>query len=413
MDKEKFFFTLFLVWYFTQYGPPQNVLVLLIKLYNYGNNFFEYFNSILSPEYFKYNKEEDDEEEEDNIPSTIQQEEPKPQPRYEDKYLNEIRKLDKEIKFDEKEIQLEGEKFIEIYNDIRNNIFDKIQKIKDELGEIEVKLTKYEGSDDDYCICDDEEGDSDSYLGETKEERVKNLLYNQVNLLNKEKEFRLEFESDEGKQRDTQRATEMAREFVVKKNLERLKNCHVIEHTPLGNVLMIYDLERETFKFYSDNTIPYRYLEVVARKYVKQFGCRSIFVDMEEELKLAEEKCDKEKKEKEQKEEEEKIKKEAAVNKSVTEEKKNVFAKFKSYNKESGTGHVNSVAPPKNSIPNKKINEQQENDKVLLKDKANRYTYEGKFANFSFIKKIDRKVVDKKFGMTFADFKKKQVKNLF
>jgi len=205
----------------------------------------------------------------------------------------------------------------------------------------------------------------------------------------------------------------MAREFVVKKNLERLKNCHVIEHTPLGNVLMIYDLERETFKFYSDNTIPYRYLEVVARKYVKQFGCRSIFVDMEEELKLAEEKCDKEQKEKEQKEEEDKIKKEEAVNKHVTEEKKNVFAKFKSYNKESGTGHVNSVAPPKNSIPNKKITEQQENEKVLLKDKANRYTYEGKLANFSFIKKIDRKVVDKKFGMTFADFKKKQIKKLF
>ena len=111
MDKEKFFFTLFLVWYFTQYGPPQNVVVFLIKLYNYGNNFFEYFNTILSPEYFKYNKEEDDEED-DNNQSTIQKEEHKPEPRYEDKYLNEIRKLNKEIKFDENEIQLECEKII-------------------------------------------------------------------------------------------------------------------------------------------------------------------------------------------------------------------------------------------------------------------------------------------------------------
>ena len=80
--------------------------------------------------------------------------------------------------------------------------------------------------------------------------------------------------------------------------------------------------------------------------------------------------------------------------------------KFKSYNKESGTGHVNTGAPPKNSIPNKKLTSQQENEKTLLKDKANRYTYEGKIANFSFIKKIDRKVVDKKFNMSFADFKK-------
>jgi hypothetical protein len=174
---------------------------------------------------------------------------------------------------------------------------------------------------------------------------------------------------------------------------------------------MIYDVERESFKFYSDNTIPYRYLEVVARKYVKQFDCRPIFIDMEDELKLAEERWEREKKEKEEKEEEEKRKKEEAVkNLKPVEEKKNVFAKFKSYNKESGTGHVNSAAPPKNSIPNKKLTEQQENEKILLKEKANRYTYEGKFANFSFIKKTDKKVVDKKFGMTFADFKKRQMK---
>jgi hypothetical protein len=75
-------------------------------------------------------------------------------------------------------------------------------------------------------------------------------------------------------------------------------------------------------------------------------------------------------------------------------------------NKTSGTGHVNTVPPPKNSIPNKSFTEKRENEKILLKDKANRYTYEGKFANFSFLKKVDRKTVNKKFAMTFADFKK-------
>ena len=104
-------------------------------------------------------------------------------------------------------------------------------------------------------------------------------------------------------------------------------------------------------------------------------------------------------------------KEEAVKNKTIVEEKKkNVFAKFKSYNKESGTGHVTTAAPPKNSIPNKKLTQAQENEKVLLKQKANRYTYEGKMANFSFIKKVDRKVVDKKFGMSFADFKKSILK---
>jgi hypothetical protein len=185
-----------------------------------------------------------------------------------------------------------------------------------------------------------------------------------------------------------------------------------MEFTPLGNVLMKYNKNKESFSFYSDNTIPYRYLEVVGRKYVKQFNCRPIFVDMEEELKLAEEKWEKERKEKEENEEEDRIKKEEAIKNQtpIEEKKKNVFAKFKSYNKESGTGHVATSAPPKNSIPNKPLTQAQENEKILLKQKANRYTYEGKMANFSFIKKVDRKAVDKKFGISFADFKKSILK---
>jgi hypothetical protein len=202
-----------------------------------------------------------------------------------------------------------------------------------------------------------------------------------------------------------EKAKEMARDFVIKQRLEKLNNCHVIEFTPLGNVLMIYDIECNSFKYYSDNIIPYRYLEVVGRKYVKCFDCRPIFVDMEEELKIAKDRWL-------QKEEDEKVKKEEVVENTI-QEKKNVFAKFKTYNKEAGTGHINIVAPPKNSIPNTKLTKEQKNEKLLLKEKSNRYTYEGKISNFSFIKKIDRKVVDKKFKMTFTDFKqmKKELNN--
>ena len=195
---------------------------------------------------------------------------------------------------------------------------------------------------------------------------------------------------------DADKAEEKANKFIFEHRLEKLTNCYVMEYTPLGNVIMIYDKERETFKFYSDTTIPYRYLEVVGRKYAKQFGCKQIFIDMEEELKISEEKKEREQMEKEEKKEE------SIKNQIPNEQKKNVFAKFKSYNKEAGTGHVNIAPPPKNSIPNKL----QENERSVLKERSNRYTYEGKFANFSFIKKIDRKTVDKKYAMSFADFKK-------
>jgi hypothetical protein len=231
-------------------------------------------------------------------------------------------------------------------------------------------------------------------------------------LLKKKDDLKKEHETQEYKDNFIKKVKELSRDFVIKQRLERLKNCYIIEYTPFGNVLMIYDTERESFKYYSDNTIPYRYLEVVGRKYVKQFNCRPIFVDMEEELNLAEGKIVKERKEKEEKDEENKKRKEEAIkNNKPNDDKKNVFAKFKSYNKEAGTGHVNTVAPPKNSISNIQTTKKQENECILLKERANRYTYEGKFANFSFTKKIDRKVVDKKFAMTFADFKKKMELN--
>jgi hypothetical protein len=45
---------------------------------------------------------------------------------------------------------------------------------------------------------------------------------------------------------------------------------------------------------------------------------------------------------------------------------------------------------------------------MILKENANRYSCEGKIMNYSFLKKVDRKVVDKRYGMSFAEFKKMQ-----
>jgi hypothetical protein len=175
-----------------------------------------------------------------------------------------------------------------------------------------------------------------------------------------------------------------------------------MEKTPQGNVLMIYNIDRDTFTYYSDSSIPYRYLEVVGRKFVKMYNCRPLFVDMEEELRLFEEKWEEMRN---AKEEEKKKVDEAKKIDQVLEPKKNVFAKFKSYNKDAG-GKISMAPPPKNSIPNKTTSESKENEKIILKERANCYTYEGKFANFNFLQKIEKKVFNKKLGFSFADFKK-------
>jgi len=414
MKDESFFLLLLIIWYTSNYGVPHNIIHLLIKIYKDLDHFLLYCNHMLNPEYFSFNNLNENESEKDD--ENKKESEQKPETKYEDKYLNDIRKLDKEFKFDKEQEEV---KYAEFWKEINDNCLEKIDLLKKKLSITQEKLLKYEGCDD-YCVYNNEEEDSNNNdtdddnenLGKTKEQIINDLTESKSKLVEEISILQKQTETKEGQHEIVKKAQEQAKEFMLNLRLEKLKNCFIMESTPLGNVLMIYDPIRLTFKYYSDNTIPYRYLETVGRKYVKFFNCRPIFVDMEDELKLAEEKWEKERKEKEEKEKEEKRKmEELKANNKVNENKKSVFAKFKSYNKDSVTGK-SIMAPPKNNIQNKQLTKEQENEKILLKDKANRYTYEGKISNFSFLKKIERKVVDKKYAMTFADFKKiQQIKN--
>ena len=97
---------------------------------------------------------------------------------------------------------------------------------------------------------------------------------------------------------------------------------------------------------------------------------------------------------------------------------KTITAKFKNYNKDK---KVEMSHPSKNRQPSAMVLPPQikanlpavnsTNEKQLLKENANRYTWEGRVANLPVLKKVDRKTVDKKYAMSFADFKQMQQKN--
>jgi len=193
--------------------------------------------------------------------------------------------------------------------------------------------------------------------------------------------------------------------FCSDEKIEGLKNMILMENTPLGNVIMYYDKSRETFIYYSDSNIPYRYLEVISRKYVVMNNCKQIHVDMEKEIKEAQEKLQQKKQEEEEKKKQlEQLEQQKNDEKHPTAiVKKDVFAKLKKYN--TNTSLKSSGIPTDTkSVSKKNI---QENDKpLILKENANRYSCEGKLINFSFLKKVDKKVVDKRYAMNFSDFKK-------
>jgi len=164
-----------------------------------------------------------------------------------------------------------------------------------------------------------------------------------------------------------------------KTTLDNLVNNFVMEYTPNGNVIMFYDVVRETFTYYADNSIPYRYLQVLARKYVCTFNCPSLYKDTIDPVGDSEPS--------------------SATDTAVpavsvvpipvapVPEKPSVYAKLKPYN---------TTAPSKKA------------DAVDKKPVTNRYTCSGKINNMSFLKKVPRTLVDKNYSMSFADFKKQQ-----
>ena len=58
----------------------------------------------------------------------------------------------------------------------------------------------------------------------------------------------------------------------------------VLEETPKGFVIMRYNKEEEGFEYWSDTIIDYKYLDTVARKYVRTWNCFGVYVNRYEML---------------------------------------------------------------------------------------------------------------------------------
>uniref|UniRef100_A0A6C0K234 Uncharacterized protein n=1 Tax=viral metagenome TaxID=1070528 RepID=A0A6C0K234_9ZZZZ len=359
-----------------------------------------------------YNENSVEELEKENENKIVDEDPNIPKP-YEYKYLDEVKKLANEIVFTELELKQELEQRATIRSNMENKLssdktyvetllayFEKrLEKLNAEKAyKKEEKKEKEEGEDDeDFEDEDFEDEETEEEKNERNEQAIASIQNDQR--LYKKAQVLLETKTI-----DEEEINKLAREFILKERLDNLKNCIVMEKTPIGNAIMFYNNTKSSFEYYSDSTLPYRYLEVIARKYIITYKCKQIFVDMEQEIKEAEKKLEEKKKKAEdekQKQEEEKI----SGNPSTKPEKpaKNVFAKFKNYNKDNS---IKVAAVPLDRPSSAKQTKPQE--EKVIKENANRFSFEGKLANFNFLKKIDRKVVDKRYAVSFAEFKKMQ-----
>lgn len=338
---------------------------------------------------------------------------------YESKYLQKFKTFPNEFRFTEDELNNEILEFGKIK-------MDYTIKRSETLSNLEQKITD--------IIEIEENGGFDTSAGADK--RTKNINQKGINFLlkyfndddddNDENEncYDIDFEelyesllaikqklllefNDASKLLTDDELRLQAREVIINRRLDKYIDNYILEYTPLGNVYMRYNNNKKSFEYFSNNTIPYRFLEPLGRKYVMTYWCKPIFIDIEEELINAEKKYDEEK-------EKEKEKQNAEEKQNVEDNKpptiqKSVIATLKNYNKDvtanafkypsKNRANTNFVLPPQ--IKANLCDTTSKTDKHLLKN-ANRYTWEGRLSDFCPLKK--RKI--NKINMTYAEFKK-------
>ena len=179
-------------------------------------------------------------------------------------------------------------------------------------------------------------------------------------------------------------------EFMVNAKLDLFINNYIIESTPVGNVLLRYNNKDKGFEYFSNNTIPYRYLETIGRKYVITFKCKPLFINLKEELDKSQKKKD-------------------------IDDKCNIVKIQKQNNNMSSIRAYKSILASKSNVNPSKSGRIQPQVSVtpstgLLKENANRYKWCDRLSNFNFLKKVPPICTNKNINLSYAEFKKKNIK---
>ena len=156
------------------------------------------------------------------------------------------------------------------------------------------------------------------------------------------------------------------------KNLENndidCENINFIEdNTPNGIVKMSYDINKNSFIYYTNNkdNMPYKYLETVARLFIINNDCKNIYINYEEELNKAIHKLETSKESDTTKELETTIEDQSEYNEQHAsvelKPQENVFAKLKNYK----TTFSNTCKK-----------------KWIIPERINQYKYKGKIKDY-------------------------------
>ena len=316
---------------------------------------------------------------------------------YENKYLDKFKKFTNEYFFSKEDLEFNDTRYFshfkEHYNEIEH-LTNKIPIEEKEMDRLSLELNqileKYKNGemekiDWEMSGCDDDEDDT------TFEEEVYND-YDELCKLKKEIFTRKSRLSDFKKKYSELTAKclhqiqcdsrEKSRLDMIENKMNGCINNYVLEYTPVGNVIMRYNNNKKSFEYFSNHSVPYRFLETIGRKYVLSYGCKNAFVDMDEEVERA------------NKLNEEKKNKKSQTSKSQPFKPQPFKLQTKLENKK--------IETPPNRTGQTIVNPINNID-MAIKD-ANRYTWEGRFNDFKIIKTGKKSNAN---NISFSEFKSK------
>lgn len=355
---------------------------LLLQYYDYENKYLE-FNDCEEKE-----KEEQEQHEEKEL--------------YEDKYLKRFKNFTNEYLFNEKDLEYEKNHFnelVEYHNLMTKSLETKIMNYTAKLTHLVIceenlkeKLSiKYPNGEMEKISDENDESEftSETYNDYYKMCDLQDEIINERNKLEK-----LINELNILKEKTVDKLKDQSHTDMIENKLNGYINNYVIETTPVGNVIMRFNNDKKSFEYYSNHSVPYRYLEPIGRKYVLTYKCKSIFIDIDEEIEKVNKLNEMKKVELKDKKVERKDKK---FERKDRKDKKDEIKNFRSHKRDEVSSNKNSqtIINPINSID------------MAIKN-ANRYTWEGRFNDFKIIKTEKKSNANK---ISFKEFKRQQLLN--
>ena len=376
-----FFFSVFIFYFEEEVRKYTLYFVDFIEFIHYNNPLLlQYYEN-------EYLELYDCDEVKDEVKEEVKESEPEKQEQvelYENKYLVRFKNFTNEYSFNELDLKYENNKFNKLINDynylikslevnISNNttkitsLLSFEEELKDELlikypnGEIEKISDETDETEFDVKVWDDYDKLCD----------LREIITNERNKLekNSNKLINLKEKTEEILNVELK---EESHSNMIDNKLNGFINNYIIENTPVGNVIMRFNNNKKSFEYYSNHSVPYRYLEPIGRKYVLTYRCKDIFVNMDEEIEKANK-----------------------LNEIKKNEKKNENKIFKLLDK--SLIQNNKVEMSQNRNSQTIINPINNIDMVIKN--ANRYTWEGRFCDFKIIK------TEKKYNANKISFK--------